>query len=334
MLLSPPLARASVLDATLSTDYTVALHALGSMVNMKASAHQGVHKRALASQGEDVQVEVTKAEKLKLRADAECVNANGVALRVLAREKCVGTDGELVGERNAYMKAALVAPETLAVLARAAGGDEITGGAVGGNGKPLLLCRPGADFVLSARAAPEAIAIEPGVVLLGEAQRLSLHVCEDESYEWVPFERPSPETGALAALAIEAQLLTPPADGQPIEADALQLGRALAKRLFDEVVTDNEIFMYSHEGTALVLRVTASRYPENDDDDEDGGGEDGDGGGGGGAKHCFRGLVDARTKVYVGASTVFCSSASQRAVCEGLKLSRVESMPERQIKNW
>jgi hypothetical protein len=200
------------------------------MVNMKASAHQGVHKRALAAQGgDDVQAEVTKAEKLKLRPDAECVNANGVALRVLAREKAVTKDGVTIGERNAYVKAALVSPETLAVLAKAADRDARD------DGKPLLLCRPGADFVLSARAAPDVLAIEPGVVMLGEAQRLSLHVCEDESYEWVPFERPDAQSGALAALAIEAQLLTPPSNGQPIEADALKLGRELAKRLFDEV---------------------------------------------------------------------------------------------------
>ena len=90
--------------------------------------------------------------------------------------------------------------------------------------------------------------------------------------------------------------------------------------------------MYTFQGTPLVLRVTASRYPEDDDDDDDDG-EDGAAAGGGG-KHCFRGLVEARTRVYVGPSTVFCSSASQKAVCEGLKLTGVEPMPERQTKNW
>ena len=91
--------------------------------------------------------------------------------------------------------------------------------------------------------------------------------------------------------------------------------------------------MYTFQGTPLVLRVTASRYPEDDDDDDDDDGEDGAAAGGGG-KHCFRGLVEARTRVYVGPSTVFCSSASQKAVCEGLKLTGVEPMPERQTKNW
>ena len=111
-----------------------------------------------------------------------------------------------------------------------------------------------------------------------------------------------------------------------------------------QVVTDNEIFMYTFQGTPLVLRVTASRYPEDDgvqvtasrypeDDDDDDDDDDGAAAGGGG-KHCFRGLVEARTRVYVGPSTVFCSSASQKAVCEGLKLTGVEPMPERQTKNW
>ena len=149
------------------------------MVNMKAGAHQGQHKRNLAAG--DAASNVSKAEKMKLRADATCVNANGVALRVVAREKTIDVEQNLFGERNAFIKAALVAPETLAALAVAAGtGVEKTGGG-DGSGSTLLLCRPGGDFILSARAAPETVDIEPGAVLLGEAQRLSLHVCEDES---------------------------------------------------------------------------------------------------------------------------------------------------------
>ena len=256
------------------------------MVNFKASGHQGEHKRALAAQGEGdtAQQAVSKLEKMKLRPDAACVNANGVALRVGAREKMLG------GESNAHVKAALVAPGTLAKLGAPAGASR------------ALLCRPGGDVVLSARESAEA---EEGAVLLGEAQRLSLHVCEDESYEWLPFETPAPDS-ALASLAIEAQasgpcghmhilrmpkrmppcacpcactctctpladgvlvsphrqLLTPPNDGESVTIDALMLSRELGKRLFDELVSDNEIFMYEHRGIPLVLRVTGTAFPE------------------------------------------------------------------------
>ena len=48
---------------------------------------------------------------------------------------------------------------------------------------------------------------------------------------------------ARALLVEDAQLLTPPTDG-PITLDAAKLGRELAKRLFDEMVSDNELFMY------------------------------------------------------------------------------------------
>ena len=298
------------------------------MVNFKASGHQGEHKRALAAQGDETQQAVSKLEKMKLRPDAKCVNADGVALRVGAREKILG------GELNAHIKAALVAPGALGALGAPAGSTRV------------MLCRPGSDFILSARIHDK---VEPGVVLLGEAQRLSLHVCEDESYEWVPFgvERES----ALAGLAVEAQLLTPPAAGSgPVRLDAETLGKELAKRLFDEVVSDNEIFMYTFSTTPLVLRVTGARFPERDDDEEDaevteeqpaGGAAmdvspDGESVGemaSSSAQHCFRGLVDARTKVYVSRSTVFASSASQRAVCEGLELENAMALPETAPKN-
>ena len=131
--------------------------------------------------------------------------------------------------------AALVHPETV---------DQF------GGGTRVLLCRPGSDFVLSARGHPD---VPPHTVLLGEAQRLSLHVCEDEAYEWVPFTHPG-EAGALAALAIEAQLFVKPTAGAPpVEVDAPTLGRALSKLLFDEIVSDNEIFICTHEETQLDL---------------------------------------------------------------------------------
>ena len=60
------------------------------MVNFKASSHAGVHKRGLATQGADAE-HVSKAEKLKLLgkelATMELVNADGVAMRVIARDR-------------------------------------------------------------------------------------------------------------------------------------------------------------------------------------------------------------------------------------------------------
>lgn len=211
------------------------------MVNMKAGGHQGERKRAQATQADGTgPAPVSKLEKMKLMKDAACINANGVALRVGAREKLPG------GEQNAHLKAALVAPSTLAALGCAPGSSRV------------LLCRPGGDFILSARApaADGGIEVAPGMVLLGEAQRLSLHVCEDESYEWIPYDGPVGDSAALASLSVEAQLMTPPA--APISVDAQALGRSLAKRLFDEIVTDNEIFMYDFDGVQLVLRGARS----------------------------------------------------------------------------
>ena len=290
------------------------------MVNFKAGAHQGERKRAQATQGDDgANQAISKLEKMKLRPDAlVCVNPDGVPLRVAAREKVFG------GESNAHVKAALVAQETL---------DRIAPGAT-----RAFMSRPGGDMVLTARVSDKAAV---GEVLLGEAQRLSCHVCEDEFYEWVPFQCVTDGSNDLASLSIEAQLLHTPAPGAPpVEMDAVALGRAIGKRLFDELVSNNEIFIFKHEGTELVLRVTDCAMPEPDDDDE---AEDGDGSldepmNVGDEKavrsgHCFRGLVSARTVVYAGPSTVFASSASQRAVCAGLRLTNVQAKPERPPRN-
>ena len=288
------------------------------MVNMKASGHQGQRKRRQAG-AEDA---VTKLEKLKLRPDSlACVNPDGVPLRVVAREKVLG------GESNAHLKAALVAPATLAALGAAPGSR-------------AMLCRPGGDFILSARAVAD-VPVSEGEVLLGEAQRLSLHVCEDEFYEWVPYRPPADEP-PLAALSVEAQLLHARPEGERLVQDAAVLGRQVGKWLFGEMVSDNEVFIVSVSGAQLVLRATGclpQQAEDEDEDDEMGGGEDeGEGEGEGDSRvvhssHCFRGLVGSRTRVYVGRSTVFASSASQRAVCEGLALVNVEAAPAEPPRN-
>lgn len=159
------------------------------MVNFKGGGHQGEHKRALAAQGGDQSAAVSKLEKLALRKDDAqkmVVNEGGIALHVVAREK-------RLTETNTLLKAVLVDGAALAHFqARAAGRTNAMGAP--------LLCRPGSDFVLSAVAHEAA---GPGEILLSEAQRLTLHVCEDDWYEWTPF---AAEAEPLAELVLEAQL--------------------------------------------------------------------------------------------------------------------------------
>jgi hypothetical protein len=165
------------------------------MVNFKGGGHQGEHKRALAAQGGEggERAAVSKLEKLALRKEdahgpgcaRSVVNEGGLALLVVAREK-------RLEETNALLKAALV---DAAALAHFQGRCDAHG--TNAMGAPLV-CRPGGDFVLAARAHPAA---GPGEILLSEAQRMSLLVCEDDWYEWVrvrvrvrvnPHPHPSP----------------------------------------------------------------------------------------------------------------------------------------------
>jgi len=176
------------------------------MVNFKAGGHQGQRARAQAAQNTDgAGSSVSKTEKLALRPWSnddplrrEVVNPGGIALQVVAREK-------VLDESNAFLKAGLVHPATLAHLEQAAGG-----------GARQLFSRPGGDFVLAALAHERA---NEGEVLLGEAQRLSLHVCEGEAYEWVPHEWvPHGAVAApLAELCVEVALLEPrPPEAPPL----------------------------------------------------------------------------------------------------------------------
>ena len=200
------------------------------MVNFKAGGHQGEHKRALASQDAPESHHVSKEEKLSMGRDGtkQAVNVEGIALKVVAREK-------VMTETNGLVKVALVDAETLAR-----------------RGGPGYTCRPGGDHVLSMRVH-DSVA-EPGTILLSEAQRLSLHVCEDEIYEWVPFA-PDEEAPILADLSLEVQLLEP-REGEPLEVDAGELSKMAGKLFFDELVSSNELFIASHRETKLVLRVT------------------------------------------------------------------------------
>ena len=168
------------------------------MVNFKGGGHQGEHKRALAAQGGEggERAAVSKLEKLALRKEdahgpgcaRSVVNEGGLALLVVAREK-------RLEETNALLKAALV---DAAALAHFQGRCDAQG--TNAMGAPML-CRPGGDFVLAARAHPAA---GPGEILLSEAQRMSLLVCEDDWYEWVPFAQ---GCEPLAELVLEVQLL-------------------------------------------------------------------------------------------------------------------------------
>ena len=201
------------------------------MVNFKGGGHQGEHKRALAAQGSEASA-VTKLEKLALRRDdaqRTVVNEGALALRVVAREK-------RLDENNSLLKAALVDADALAHFQQRAASTEHGTNAMGAP----LLCRPGGDFVLAARVHSLAA---PGEVLLSEAQRLTLHVCEDDWYEWTPFDT---ECEPLAELVLEAQLMQPTADGRPLRIEADALAKAAAKWLFGEVISSNEIFMTSY----------------------------------------------------------------------------------------
>ena len=173
------------------------------MVNFKGGGHQGEHKRALAAQGgKQAREAVGKLEKLALRKDdaqRTVVNEGGMALLVVAREK-------RLAETNALLKAALVDAAALAHFQRRTADCKVSTNAMGAP----LLCRPGGDFVLGARAHPSA---GPGEILLSEAQRMMMHVCEDDWYEWTPF---AAGCKPLAELVLEVQLLKPTAGGETV----------------------------------------------------------------------------------------------------------------------
>jgi cytochrome b involved in lipid metabolism len=285
------------------------------MVNLKASGHQGERKRTQAG----AEHGVSKAEKLSLKAKdgglLSVVNKNGIALKVVAREKVI-TD-----ESNMHAKSALVCSADFQTLCA---GEE--------QGR-VQFCRPGGDMVLSARKHE---ACSAGEVLLSEAQRLSLHVCEDEVYEWVPYAPSPAEREGLAWLSLETQLLQPLADGMPpLEVDAKKLGQAASKWLFDELVSDNELFIVAYAETHLVLRVTGLGRCEAEEELGDGTGavDAAHGAADSAATHCYRGMVSARTMVYVGASTAFKSSAQSRKVSDGLGLVGVQKPPTRAPRN-
>ena len=284
------------------------------MVNFKASGHAGEHKRALAAQTTEHKA-VSKAEKLawsQKEGMLAAVPADAVVLRVVCREK-------VLQENNALVKAALVHESAITKLGAA-------GAALSGSGAPLV-SRPGGDFVLSARAHAAAAEDE---ILLSEAQRLSLHVCEGEAYEWRPFVAgagPSDGGGAapaLAEVAAEVQLLQPVAGRAHVDLDATQLGRAAAKWLFGEVLSANELFIVSYESVALVLRVIEVALPTAEGAGDDDAVSD---------AHCFRGVVNARTEVYVSASTSYKTSDAQLAMAKQLRLGSVRARPPRPPRN-
>eukprot|EP00908_Phaeocystis_cordata_P025177 Transcript_7628.p1 GENE.Transcript_7628~~Transcript_7628.p1 ORF type:complete len:526 (+),score=279.49 Transcript_7628:151-1728(+) len=296
------------------------------MVNFKGGGHQGEHKRALAAQGGDQSAAVSKLEKLALRKDDAqkmVVNEGGIALHVVAREK-------RLTETNTLLKAVLVDGAALAHFqARAAGRTNAMGAP--------LLCRPGSDFVLSAVAHEAA---GPGEILLSEAQRLTLHVCEDDWYEWSPF---AAEAEPLAELVLEAQLLEPTPGGEAVVVESEALARAAAKWLFGEVISTNEIFMATYEvepagggdeekaaaaaaaargGVRLVLRVTDLAHPPPEEEEEEELSVSG--------PHCFRGvLAPGQTRVFACPSTNYKSSALQLRLAQQLQLVGVPARPAR-----
>jgi hypothetical protein len=303
------------------------------MVNFKASSHQGEHKRALATQtGNEHSVRITKSEKGALLARPwsqtdplrrEVVNKHGIALQVAAREKL----GLPVS--TSFAKCTLVDQQTFDRLNAASA-------ALGHGDAGVFVCRPGGDFVL--RAVAHAAA-EADSLLVDEAQRLSLHVCEGEVYEWVPFD--VTKAPALAEVAIEVQLLDPLPSGQsPLQVDCGSFGRLVSKLLFGSIVADNELFIVPDDGANLVLRVSevvstsAAEAAEAEDacdasgaeyraviaDDAEAGSDARDRADAALNSHCFRGRVTATTNVHILPSTTYKGTESQRAVSEGLRL--------------
>jgi len=292
------------------------------MVNFKAGGHQGEHKRALAAQGSAVKAtegKVTKEEKRALLQRPwsnddplvrSVVNERGLALQVIAREK-------VIDESNVLLKAALVDAETMA--------HWFPPSDSGGDSGPPFICRPGGDFVLHAQVHEAA---SSGEVLLSEAQRLSLHVCEGEVYEWLPFAVQAAE--ALGEVTIEAQLLEPRPPSSPLTLDASALGLALGKWLFGQLLSINEIFIARYLDTPLVLRVTeiTSAAALEAAEAEAAGLEEAyvD-------EHCFRGLITPMTSIFIAPSSTFKGSDSQRAVADGLILQGYTPRVERKRLN-
>ena len=176
----------------------------------------------------------------------------------------------------------------------------------------------------------------------------------------------------ISTLMISTLMLsTPPPSPPPyppprFEVDRSELGRDLAKWLFGQPVSVNELLIVDFHGRhhgredgalegapegapagapegapeggrrtkltprqcerKLVVRVV-DVDAEADDEVDDGGGLDAEEGGErevasvtAAGVHCFRGLVGSATRVFVGHSTAFKGSASQRAVSDGLIL--------------
>mmetsp|Transcript_23422 Transcript_23422/g.45596 ORF Transcript_23422/g.45596 Transcript_23422/m.45596 type:complete len:164 (+) Transcript_23422:195-686(+) len=158
------------------------------MVNFKAGAHQGEYKRAIASQGAAASGKsqsVSKEEKRALCLSAEekeallkrpysssdpvskqLVRGKGVALQVIAREKSPKVaDTDFCS--NSLLKAALVDEQTFAHL----------GLLSARKGGPCFLCRPGGDFVLSARLAIAYRPLRAVSLLCGVTNTYALHAC-------------------------------------------------------------------------------------------------------------------------------------------------------------
>lgn len=314
------------------------------MVNFKASGHQGEHKRALASQADaHARGGVSKLEKTALQRPwsqtdplrREVVNQNGIALQVVAREKSGLT------ANGSYVKRAVVAQHVHDHLRAAAV-------ALVSTSVSVFLCRPGGDFVLEVQVDPAA---ERDCVLLDEAQRLSLRVCDGEVYEWVPFDPTKAEP--LAEVAIEAQLLDPLPDGHPpIDLDCGSFGKLLSKLMFGSIVSDNELIIVPHDGAQLALRVSGvvsmaqAAAAEAEEALHAAGGTVGEGGAAAMVgtqgeptaldeadaaidSHCFRGSIVPTTFFRVLPSSTYVGSNSQRAVVQGLHLIGWEKRKER-----
>lgn len=149
------------------------------------------------------------------------------------------------------------------------------------------------------------VAVPPGCIVLSEVQRVNVHCCVDEPYEWTLFE--GKEEKPLVDLTLEVRPRFPP--DQPLRLPGNKLVSELGKSLFGLIVTENELFLVDVDRAIGEAVDTHAQLVARAVSMTSGGGgpaEDGEAGADASAEDeeltlpdHFRGLVDADTQIYV-----------------------------------
>jgi len=184
--------------------------------------------------------------------------------------------------------------------------------------------------------------VPEGCLGVSEIQRIGNHVCVGEPYTWRLYNewRSVP---ILADLTLEVRHRFPsrfastsesssssssPSNAVKLKASAL--AEACAKFLFGLVVTVNETFLITFEGTELVCRVV-DVVPEDATDGEEGGHEGGDGEDDDALTlpDHFRGMVEAGTRVFL---AVDLNTCAQTLALEGNVTKASAPLPKNIVK--